>query len=251
MMIPPNSPPNGPILANIPLPQPDSHFSEPNFAVVQAAIVQLWDVINHLSAAQPPKCERYRLSIFGSARMQPSDPLYLDVKYLAETMTKLGCDIITGGGPGLMQAANEGSVAADPDNRTQSIGLRIDLDFEQAANPYVEQLYHHQTFFSRLHHFVLLSNAFVVVPGGIGTAFEMMMVWQLLQVRKLHDAPLILVGSMWSDLVNWADRTMTTTDPPMAQPEDMKIPICVPTVHEAIAILTQEQAIWTQRCTLE
>jgi uncharacterized protein (TIGR00730 family) len=241
MMISSNTPRNDTVPSN---------FSEQNFAVVQDAIVQLWEVINHLSAAQPPKCARYRVSIFGSARMQPDDPLYKDVKHLAGSLAKLGCDIVTGGGPGLMQAANEGSVAADPDNLTQSIGLRIDLDFEQAANPFVEQLYHHQTFFSRLHHFVLLSNAFVVVPGGIGTAFEMMMVWQLLQVRKLHNSPLILVGDMWSKLVDWADQTMTTTNPPMANPADMKIPICVPTVHEALEILTQEQAVWLQSCEL-
>jgi uncharacterized protein (TIGR00730 family) len=227
-----------------------SNFSEQNFAVVQAAIVQLWEVINRLSAAQPPKCDRYRVSIFGSARMQPSDPIYQDVKYLAGSITKLGCDIVTGGGPGLMQAANEGSVAADPDNQTQSIGLRIDLDFEQAANPFVEHLYLHQTFFSRLHHFVMLSNAFVVVPGGIGTAFEMMMVWQLLQVGKLHDAPLILLGDMWQDLVDWADRTMAYNHPAMAKPEDMKIPICVKTVEEAIAVVADRQAVWNQACKL-
>ncbi len=230
---------------------PKPNFSEPNFAVVQAAIVQLWAVINHLSAAQPPKCDRYRVSIFGSARMQPTDPLYQEVKYLAESLTAIGCDIVTGGGPGLMQAANEGSVAADPQDQTQSIGLRIDLDFEQATNPYVEQLYHHETFFSRLHHFVLLSNAFIVVPGGIGTVFEMMMVWQLLQVGKLQDTPLILVGDMWADLVAWADQSMTGTQPPMAHPKDLKIPICVPHVDAAIALLQQDQTLWQQRCSVK
>ncbi|MEI4926893.1 LOG family protein, partial [Klebsiella pneumoniae] len=92
-------------------------------------------------------------------------------------------DIVTGGGPGLMQAANEGAAQVRAPERNRSVGIRVDLPFEQEANPFVEQAYEHGTFFTRLHHFVLVSDAFVVVPGGIGTVLEMMMVWQLLQVR--------------------------------------------------------------------
>jgi uncharacterized protein (TIGR00730 family) len=224
---------------------------EPTFETIQTSIVQLWEVINQLSQVQPPNCDRYRVTIFGSARMHPSDPIYQSVQQFSSHITELGCDIITGGGPGLMQAANQGSVIADPENKTESIGLRIALDFEQESNPFVEKLYTHQTFFSRLHHFVLLSNAFVVFPGGIGTLLEMSMIWQLLQVRKLYDTPLILVGDMWSDLINWADRTMAPPNKRMANPEDIRIPICVPTIAEAEAIIRQDQAVWTQRCRLD
>jgi len=86
----------------------------------------------------------------------------------------MGCDIITGGGPGLMQAANEGA-AAVPD-RTHSFGIRVDLPFEQEVNAFVTQAFEHRTFFTRLHQFVLSSDAFIVAPGGIGTVLETMMI---------------------------------------------------------------------------
>ncbi len=223
---------------------------EPTFDSIHAAIVQLWEVINRLSQIPPPQCDRYRVSIFGSARTPPEDPLYTDVRHLAKALTAMGCDIITGGGPGLMQAANEGSVMGDPDDIMQSIGIRIALDFEQSINPFVEQLYTHKTFFSRLHQFVFLSQAFIVVPGGIGTTLEMMMIWQLLQVRKL-DVPLILVGDMWGDLVTWANRSMVEQPhTPMAHADDMCIPICVPDIETAIDRLQEAKATWHQRCDI-
>lgn len=229
----------------------NSPTPEPTFDSIHAAIIQLWEVINRLSQVPPPPCERYRVSIFGSARLQSHESLYADVRHLATSLTQMGCDIVTGGGPGLMQAANEGSVLGDPEDKLQSIGLRIALDFEQDSNPFVEKLYTHETFFSRLHQFVMLSNAFVVVPGGIGTTLEMMMIWQLLQVRKLNHVPLILVGSMWKDLVKWAERSMIEQSMPnLASPADIQIPICVPTMDSAIAILRQEKATWNQSCKM-
>src|SRR5262249_5749603 len=102
-----------------------------------------------------------------------------------------------------MQAANEGQRLADPDGTSRSVGIRVELPFEQDVNAFVTQAFEHRTFFTRLHHFVLVSDAFVVVPGGIGTVLETMLVWQLLQVRKLHDTPLILAGKMYAELVDW------------------------------------------------
>ena len=116
----------------------------------------------------------------------------------------MGCDILTGGGPGLMQAANEGAHSADPKGRGRSVGINIELPFEQQVNPFVTQAFGHRTFFSRLHHFMIVSDAFVVTPGGIGSLLELSLVWQLLQVRHLYNTPLILVGKMWADLVDWA-----------------------------------------------
>jgi uncharacterized protein (TIGR00730 family) len=156
----------------------------------------------------------------------------------------MGCDVITGGGPGLMQAANEGAAAADAPERNRSVGIRVDLPFEQEVNPFVEQAFEHKTFFTRLHHFVLTSDAFVVAPGGIGTVLELMMVWQLLQVKHLHDTPLILVGKLWAGLVDWARKHLLTTDPPLANPEDMTIPRCVNTADEAIALLRDHHSRW-------
>jgi predicted Rossmann-fold nucleotide-binding protein len=120
----------------------------------------------------------------------------------------------------------------------------VDLPFEQDVNPFVEQAFEHKTFFTRLHHFVLTSDAFVVVPGGIGTVLELMMVWQLLQVRHLHGTPLILVGRMWADLVDWARTHLLASQPPLANPEDLKIPRCVNTADEAVALIREHHAGW-------
>ena len=220
--------------------------AEGTLNVVKQAVVQLWEVINGLTSLRPPKRERYRVTIFGSARIDSSCLIYQQVKCLAQKLTEMQCDIVTGGGPGLMQAANEGSVLGDTKNQTQSIGIRIHLGFEQEANPFVEELFQHQTFFSRLHQFVLISNAFVVVPGGIGTGLEAFMIWQLLQVRHLTDIPLIMVGEMWSDLIRWSKKHMVEGELSLASPEDILIPQCVDTVDDAIEIIKKSQAQWQE-----
>jgi uncharacterized protein (TIGR00730 family) len=212
--------------------------------VLQRSVLNLWEVVNELAAIRPGKPDRYRVTIFGSARMKPDSAIYNDVRALAAALTTMGCDIVTGGGPGLMEAANAGSVIGDPDNLRQSIGIRVDLQFEQSVNAFVEEAYSHKTFFSRLHHFVMLSDAFIVVPGGIGTALEATMIWQLLQVRQLQNVPLIMVGEMWSDFVDWADRFMVQQDMPLANPEDMQIPHCVDRVEAAIDIIRKSQQEW-------
>ena len=130
------------------------------------------------------------------------------------------------------------------DPNTSSIGIRVDLPFEQEVNPFVGQVFEHRTFFSRLHHFVLVSDAFVVVPGGIGTVLETMMIWQLLQVRKLHDTPLILAGAMWAELVEWAKKSMLRPEGPLASPEDFSIPICCQTGPQILDILREHHGRW-------
>ncbi len=204
--------------------------------IVEEALLDLWSVANRLARVSPSD-RRYRVTIFGSARLQPGDAIYEDVKRLAARMSALGCDIITGGGPGLMQAANEGSQLGDPDDETRSVGIRVALPFEQGANPFVEQVYTHLTFFSRLHHFVRLSSAYVMMPGGLGTNLELALVWQLIQVNHLRDVPLILVGDMWHELVDWARRWMTSGPVHYADPDDMAIPRCVATTEEAAEII--------------
>lgn len=226
-------------------PLPDPHAS---FEVVQSSILRLWDVVNQLSSIAPPKRDRYSVTLFGSARLQKDSPIYAGVRQLAAELTQMGCDIITGGGPGLMEAANEGSVLADPQNLTQSIGIRVALEFEQNVNPFVEQVYQHRTFFSRLHHFVLISDAFVVVPGGIGTTLEALMIWQLLQVRNLKHPPLIMVGPMWAEFVTWAKTFMIDGDLSLASPADMEIPTCVEGFEAAITLLKTDHQKWQNRC---
>jgi predicted Rossmann-fold nucleotide-binding protein len=141
-----------------------------------------------------------------------------------------------------MQAANEGAAAGG--GQAHSMGIRVELPFEQEVNTFVGMAFEHRTFFTRLHQFVLASDAFIVAPGGIGTVLETVMIWQLLQVRHLRDTPLILVGRMWPGLIEWARETMLSTDPPLANPEDMSIPRCVASGDEAIAALREHHDRW-------
>lgn len=209
--------------------------------VLATSIMGLWDVVNTLTRLRPTRRDRYRLAIFGSARAEPGSFVYDEVKRVAAALASRGCDIVTGGGPGLMQAANEGAASA---GGAVSMGIRVELPFEQGANPFVDQGFEHGTFFTRLHHFVLASDAFVVVPGGIGTVLETLMVWQLLQVRHVHDVPLILVGKMWRGLVEWASDSMLDPRLPLASPEDLKIPVCLDTADQAIALVCDLHAKW-------
>src|SRR5829696_1003916 len=148
-------------------------------ALLERAVTGLWEVVNDLTRFRRTTRQNYRVTIFGSARIKPGTPAYDGVKKLGAELTRMGCDILTGGGPGLMQAANEGAHSVAPEGLRRSIGINIELPFEQQVNPFVAQAYGHRTFFSRLHHFMIASDAFVVVPGGIGTLLEMSLAWQL------------------------------------------------------------------------
>jgi uncharacterized protein (TIGR00730 family) len=209
--------------------------------ILGTTVLNLWKVVNNLTRLRPSKRERYRVAIFGSARAQPGTFVYEEVKRVAAAFASIGCDIVTGGGPGLMQAANEGaSLAGAPG----SVGIRVELPFEQEVNPFVEQAFEHETFFTRLHHFVIASDAFVVVPGGIGTVLETLMIWQLLQVRHVDNVPLILVGKMWRGLVEWAKVSMLDPRLALANPEDLQIPTCLDTADEAITLVRDLHAKW-------
>ena len=214
--------------------------------ILGKTVLDLWRVVNNLTRLRPTKRDRYRVAIFGSARAQPGTFVYDEVKRAAAAFASMGCDIVTGGGPGLMQAANEGATVAGAPG---SMGIRVDLPFEQDVNPFVEQAFEHETFFTRLHHFVIASDAFVVVPGGIGTVLEMLMIWQLLQVRHVDDVPLVLVGEMWRGLVDWATQSMLDPRLSLANEADLKIPQCVDTADEAIALVRELQATWQRAST--
>jgi uncharacterized protein (TIGR00730 family) len=211
--------------------------------LLERAVTGLWDVVNELTRLRRTTRQNYRVTIFGSARLKPATPAYHNVKKLAAELTKMGCDIISGGGPGLMQAANEGANSIEKGAR-RSIGIRVALPFEQEINPFVSQAYEHRTFFSRLHHFMIISDAFVVVPGGIGTLLELSLAWQLLQVRKLYNTPLILVGKMWAELVEWGRRSMLRPGSELASEVDFTIPHCVNSIEECLALIRQNRATW-------
>jgi uncharacterized protein (TIGR00730 family) len=207
-------------------------------------VFSLWATVNNLARIQPSRRLRYRVTVFGSARTQPGHFVYDEVRRMAEQLADMECDIVTGGGPGLMQAANEGADAARASGRGKSIGIRVELPFEQEVNPFVEQAFEHQSFFTRLHQFVLMSDAFIVAPGGIGTVLESMMIWQLLQVRHLNDTPLIFTGPMWKGLVDWTAEAMLRPGFELASAHDLKIPSCVDTVDQAVALVRVHHAVW-------
>jgi len=230
-----------------PFGQPDIvRFSDEDASVklLERAIGGLWEVVNELTRFRRTTRENYRVTIFGSARLQPGTPAYDAVKQLAAELTTMGCDIITGGGPGLMRAANEGAASVDPNALQRSVGIRVELPFEQEVNPFVGQVYEHRTFFSRLHQFMIMSDAFVVTPGGIGTLLELSLVWQLLQVRKLYNTPLILVGKMWAELVEWGRRSMLREGQELASAVDFTIPHCVSGIEETMALIRSNRDAW-------
>jgi uncharacterized protein (TIGR00730 family) len=205
--------------------------------ILDRSIYHLWETINDLEQIQPERVEHFRVSIFGSSRIQRGDPIYDEVKKLSHELSRLGIDIVTGGGPGLMEAANSGARDGQKDSRSRSFGLPIHLPNEEAMNPFVDKVFRHRTFFSRLHHFVRLSSAFIVMPGGIGTCLETFLVWQLLQVKHIKEHPLILVGDMWNGLIEWMQETMVKRN--LVSPQDMEIVHVVKSSEEAIRLICE------------
>jgi uncharacterized protein (TIGR00730 family) len=156
------------------------------------------------------------VTIFGSARVEPGDPTYELAREAARRLGEAGFAIITGGGPGLMEAANHGA----RDAGMPSVGLNIELPFEQAANGFQDIELHFHYFFTRKLMFVRYATAFVVFPGGYGTLDELFEALVLEQTDKIRDFPIVLVGTeFWSGLVAWirdrlvADELIAADDP--------------------------------------
>ncbi len=167
-------------------------------------IAQLNDITADLdSLLTRLESDFFRVSIFGSARIKAQTQNYQDVYELAFQLAMRGVDIVTGGGPGLMDAANKG--AKDGGKRSRSIGLPIILPFESDANVHLDVKREHRRFSSRLDEFMRISHAVVVTPGGIGTILELFYTWQLLQVKHITPRPILLLGggNMWPELFRW------------------------------------------------
>jgi uncharacterized protein (TIGR00730 family) len=213
--------------------------------ILDKAIYQLWETINDLDQIQPERVEHYRVSIFGSSRIRRGDPIYEEVKKLSSELARMGVDIVTGGGPGLMEAANAGAVEGQIGGQSRSFGLAIHLPTEEQANPFVDKVFRHRTFFSRLHHFIRLSSAFIVMPGGVGTALELFMVWQLLQVKHMKEHPLILVGTMWPGLIEWMRGTMVERG--LVSPPDFDMVKIVGSSEEAVPIIRESYERWREQ----
>jgi uncharacterized protein (TIGR00730 family) len=140
------------------------------------------------------------VSIFGSARVPEGDPEYELARTVSRRLGEAGLAVVTGGGPGLMEAANRGAREAG----VRSVGLRIELPFEQGMNPYVDLPLHFHYFFTRKLMFVRYASGFVVLPGGFGTLDELFEAITLIQTRRVRSFPVVLVGSgYWDGLLDW------------------------------------------------
>lgn len=204
---------------------------------VDRVILSLWNIIDDLERLLPSQSRWFRVTIFGSSRIARGDALFNSAKDLAFQLSQLGCDIVTGGGPGLMEAANEGSQAGDLEGKTRSYGLHIELPYEYEPNKYLDMVSTHRTFFSRLHHFVRLSHAYVVLPGGIGTSLETFMIWQLLQVGYIQERPLILLGEMWHGLLEWMNKEMVSRS--LVGSHELEIVKVVESIEDAVKIIKE------------
>jgi uncharacterized protein (TIGR00730 family) len=140
------------------------------------------------------------VSIFGSARTHPDDPQYEAAREVSRLLAEAGFAIITGAGPGIMEAANKGA----KEGGGPSIGCNIELPFEQGANPYVDTLVNFRYFFVRKTMFIKYSNAFIIFPGGFGTLDEAFEALTLIQTGKIYQFPVILFGRhYWAGLIRW------------------------------------------------
>ena len=149
------------------------------------------------------KKRHFRVAIFGSARIKKGDSTYNLVYTLARMIAAQGIDVVTGGGPGLMNAVSKGHHAGRKGNNTHSIGLTIKLPKEQKKGYHLDIVEDFNKFSNRLDAFMQLSNAVVVAPGGIGTLLELFYSWQLVQVKHMCDIPIILLGNEWKGLIKW------------------------------------------------
>jgi len=153
------------------------------------------------------KNSHFRVSIFGSARIKKSEKQYKEAYNLAYNLASEGIDVITGGGPGIMEAANRGHKNGRKDNKTHSIGLNITLPLEQKANKNLDIEKTFKKFSNRLDYFMILSHAIVVSEGGIGTLLELFYSLQLIQVKKICNIPIILMGDIWPGLIKWLEKS--------------------------------------------
>jgi hypothetical protein len=175
------------------------------------------------------------VSIFGSARTKPEDKYYKLAQSIAKRITQSGYGVITGGGPGIMEAANKGA------NRGggKSVGLNIELPFEQSANSFIDndKLINFDYFFVRKVMFVKYSQGFIVLPGGVGTLDELFEAITLIQTQKIGRFPIILVGKIyWEGLLDWIKATMLEKEKNISI-EDLDLINVVDTPKQAVAII--------------
>lgn len=174
------------------------------------------------------------VSVFGSARTAPENKYYLLAEEIAFQLTKEGYGVITGGGPGIMEAANKGAQKA----KGKSVGLNIKLPFEQSPNPYIDsdKSIIFDYFFVRKLMFIKYAQGFIVLPGGFGTMDELFESLTLIQTKKIARFPIVLVGKdYWGGLESWIRNILITEK--YINAEDTKLFTIVDTAEEAVAVI--------------
>lgn len=192
-------------------------------AVLQAASArESWRIFGIMSefveATERLAAIKPAVTIFGSARVRPDSRYYMLTEQTARLLSDSGFSVISGGGPGIMEAANKGAFFG----KSPSVGLNIQLPHEQQNNPYqdISQTFRH--FFARKYMFVRFASAYVVMPGGFGTLDELMEALTLIQTGKARKIPLILVGSdFWKGMIDWFKEKLV--EEKMVEPEDINL----------------------------
>lgn len=177
------------------------------------------------------------VSIFGSARTKPDHKYYILAEEIAFQLTQKGYGVITGGGPGIMEAGNKGAQRG----KGKSVGLNIGLPFEQQSNPFIDydKLIDFDYFFVRKVMFMKYAQGFVVMPGGVGTLDELFEAVTLIQTQKIGRFPIVLVSkSYWSGLLSWIKETMLDKEQNIS-PEDLDLIPIVDTAEEAVDYIDQ------------
>ena len=175
------------------------------------------------------------VAIFGSARTKKDNRYYKQATDIAAKLVRHGYGVITGGGPGIMEAANKGAHAEDG----KSVGLNIELPFEQFDNVYIDKdkLISFDYFFVRKVMFVRYSQAFIVMPGGLGTLDELFESYTLIQTKKIGRFPIVLVGkSYWAGLLDWIKETMLNLEGNVSE-KDLDLINLVDSTEEAVAVV--------------
>lgn len=183
----------------------------------------------------------FRVCIFGSARIKHDDINYKTTFEIARILGERGIDVLTGGGPGLMEAANKGVLDGRKEHGTnsRSFGLTIELNKFESPSEHIDTKLHHRRFSSRLDDFMRLSHAIIVVHGGIGTVLELFFTWQLIQVGHISERPIILVGKdFWGPLIDWVRNYQVKMG--LVNESEIRWIHLVDTPEEAVAIIDKE-----------
>ncbi len=206
---------------------PSGTMSRESWKIFQI-MAEFVDGFEHLSQIQPS------VSIFGSARTDPEHPYYLLAEEIAHKLSDAGFSVISGGGPGIMEAANKGAYYG----KSPSVGVNIRLPMEQGANEYQNLSLSFQHFFARKVMFIKYAKAYVVMPGGFGTLDEVIEALTLIQTGKSVRMPIVMVGEkFWVGLIDWFKSTLVTEG--MISPDDLNLFTVADTADDVVEHIFQ------------